>query len=125
MTAEYKYNADNDYTLSESITRSIPERNGFSGSCTMTRTFNFLAQQVTTHVRDSLCGENGGYKSGGAGGVSTAVTQQHFEEFRNDAEIVFMHGKLKDLGGRPPPLAEIARGLGKKNSGGLSPAPKG
>ncbi|MDP2206726.1 MAG: hypothetical protein Q8K65_10530 [Alphaproteobacteria bacterium] len=119
-----KYSVDNDYTLSETTLRTPDEANSFSGRTVMTRTFNFLAQQVTTHVRDSVVGNSGGYKNGGAGGISTALTQQHFEEFRSDAEIVFMHKKLKELKGNPPPLEEITRGLGKKGAG-LSPAVKG
>lgn len=111
-----KYTADNDYTLSEITTRTVDEPNSFSGRSVMTRTFNFLAQQVTTHVRDSLLGNSGGYKNGGAGSVSTSVTQQHFDEFRSDAEIIFMHAKLKEMEGHPPPIEEITRSLGKKNT---------
>jgi len=122
--ATVKYTADNDYTLSEITTRTVSEPNSFSGRSVITRSFNFLAQQVTTHVRDSVLGHTGGYKNGGAGGISTSVTQQHFEEFRSDAEIIFMHAKLKELEGNPPPLEEITRSLGKKNAG-LSPAVKG
>ncbi|MFN7113794.1 MAG: hypothetical protein ACK4PK_05475 [Alphaproteobacteria bacterium] len=119
-----KYSVDNDYTLSETTTRTSDEPNSFSGRTVMTRTFNFLAQQVTTHVRDSVVGNSGGYKTGGAGGISSALTQQHFEEFRSNAEIVFMHAKLRELKGNPPPIEEITRGLGKKGTG-LSPAVKG
>lgn len=122
--AVIQYTVDNDYTLSEIITRTPEEPNSFSGRSVITRTFNFLAQQVTTHVRDSVLGNSGGYKSGGAGNVSTAFTQQHFEDFRSDAEIVFMHKKLKELKGNPPPIEDITRGLGKKGAG-LSPAAKG
>lgn len=118
-----KYSVDNDYTLCETTIRTPEEANNFSGRSVMTRTFNFLAQQVTTHVRDSVLGNTGGYKYGGAGGISSAITQQHFDEFRSDAEIIFMHAKLKELKGNPPPLDDIIRTLGKKT--GLAPAAKG
>lgn len=123
-TPEVIYTADSMHSLSEITTRKVPEPNSFTGRTTVTRTFNFLAQQVTTHVRDSVLGHHGGYQNGGAGGVSTAVTQQHFDEFRSDAEIVFMHAKLKEMGGTPPPIEDIVRSHGKKSSG-LSPAAKG
>lgn len=109
--------ADNEYTLSVITTRTPAESSSFRSSSTITRTFNFLAQQVTTHIRDSALGNTGGYNTGGAGSVSTAMTQQHFDEFRSDAEIIFMHAKLKELGGKPPAIEEITRGLGKKPAG--------
>jgi len=114
--ATVEYTADNDYILSEITTRTVSEPNSFSGRSVITRSFNFLAQQVTTHVRDTALGNSGGYKNGGAGGISTSVTQQHFDEFRSDAEIIFMHAKLKELEGNPPPIEEITRSLGKKHA---------
>lgn len=115
---------DNEYTLSVITSRTLAAGSSFKERSVITRTFNFLAQQVTTHVRDTALGNSGGYNTGGAGGVANAITQQHFDDFRSDAEIVYMHGKLRDLGGTPPPIEDITRGIGKK-PGGLSPASKG
>lgn len=122
--SEQEFVIDNEYTLSQITQRSLSDKNGFSSATVITRTFNFLAQQVTTHVRDTALGDSGGYSRGGAGGVSSTLTQQHFEEFRSEAEIIYMHKKLVELGGKPPAIAEVLRGLGKKNSG-LSAAAKG
>jgi len=116
MSSEQSYVVDNDYTLSEVTTRRFDDMNGFTNRSIITRTFNFLAQQVTTHVHDVALGNNGGYKTGGAGSVSTSMVQQHFEDFRSDAEICFMHAKLKELKGNPPPLDDVTRGMNKKNS---------
>lgn len=107
---------DNEYTLSV-VTSRTHNGSSFKERSTITRTFNFLAQQVTTHVRDTALGNSGGYNTGGAGGVATAITQQHFDDFRSDAEIVYMHGKLRDLGGTPPAIEDITRGIGKKPAG--------
>ena len=108
---------DNEYTLSVITNRTHSTSSSFKERSIITRTFNFLAQQVTTHVRDTALGNTGGYNTGGAGGVATAITQQHFEDFRSDAEIVYMHGKLCELGGKPPAIEDVTRGIGKKPAG--------
>lgn len=116
-SSKEKFIADNDYTLSVVTTQRPTEDSSFKSYTTITRTFNFMAQQVTTHVRDALLGNAGGYKYGGAGSIANSVTQQHFDEFRSDAEIIFMHAKLKELGGNPPAIEEITRGAQKKRAG--------
>lgn len=116
MNTEQSFVVENDYTLSVVTTRKLDGMNGFAGSTVITRTFNFLAQQVTTHVRDVALGNSGGYRTGGAGSLSTALEQQHFDEFRSDAEIRLMHAQLKDKGGNPPPIEEVTRGMVKKSA---------
>lgn len=110
------YIAENDYTLSVVTVRKLDEDSSFKVCSVITRSFNFLAQQVTTHVRDTALGNAGGYKYGGAGAIATALSQQHFDDFRSDAEIIFMHKKLVELGGKPPALDDITRGIGRKNT---------
>lgn len=114
MKSKETFVVDNEYTLSVITTRRPPEDESFKALTTITRSFNFLARQVTTHVRDTVLGNEGGYHYGGAAGVSTGVIQQHFDDFRSDAEIVYMHAKLKEMGGKPPALEDVTRGLQKK-----------
>ncbi len=108
---------DNEYTLSVITSRTHASETSFKERSTITRTFNFLAQQVTTHVRDTALGNTGGYRTGGAGSIATAITQQHFDDFRSDAEIIYMHTKLRELGGNPPAIEDVTRGIAKKPAG--------
>lgn len=112
-----EYSMDNDYTISETTARRKDLAHGFVAVSTITRTFNFLAQQVTTHTLDALMGNSGGYKIGGTSGINSSQSQQHFDDFRSDGEIIFMHEKLTALGGKPPAIEDITRSLGKKPAG--------
>lgn len=122
-TATEQFVKDNDYTLSVITTRNIPV-GSFSSISRVTRTFNFLAQQVTTATYDAVLGNSGGYKTGGTSGISTTLGQQHFTEFRTMAEVILMHKKLRDLKGHPPPLEDITGDLGKSKKPARLNAPE-
>ncbi len=109
---------ENDYTLSV-IRKGEGYDTGVSFNTRITRTFNFLAQQVTTMTRD-ITYQGGGYKTGGSSGVSTAIAHQRFDDFQSDAEIRLMHEKLTQLGGKPPALDEILPSLGKAKLSGIA-----
>jgi len=115
---------DNDYTLSV-VRKGSWYDSGVNFSSRITRTFNFLAAQVTTSTRD-MTWQPGGYKSGGSSGVSTTMTMQRFDEFQSDAEIRLMHAKLVELGGKPPAIddilpAQIKPSLPAPSAKGLNP----
>jgi len=96
---------ENDYTVS-AVRKGTGYEDGVSFNSRITRTFNFLAAQVTTLTRD-ITFQGGGYNKGGSSGVSTTTTMQRFDEFQSDAEIRLMHQKLVELGGAPPALEDI------------------
>lgn len=96
---------DNDYTISV-VRKGENSHDGVRFNSRITRSFNFLAAQVTTTTRD-ITYQGGGYQSGGSSGVSTTTTMQRFDEFQSDAEIRLMHLRLVALGGNPPALDDI------------------
>ena len=73
----------------------------------ITRTFNFLSEQVTTIARD-VTAQAGGYKSGGSSAVTQSMTIENFSDFDSTREIEAMHKALVNSGGTPPPLDELA-----------------
>ncbi|HEX2753076.1 MAG TPA: hypothetical protein VHP34_08260 [Alphaproteobacteria bacterium] len=111
----------NDYTLIQKTEAPDVTRSGYSDGLKIlsqvTRTFNFLAAQVSTTTRD-VTFESRGSEAGGTSAVATQTFIQNFEDMQSSREIAFMHAKLKDLGGNPPPLEEITGSLNKK--GGVS-----
>jgi len=111
---EETYVKDNAHTLSVITTRAIEDApSSIRTISRVTRTFNFLAAQVTTQTYDAAL-QSGGYKTGGVAAMSTATLQQQFDEFSSDREIRFMHDKLVELGGTPPAVDDLLGGLGKK-----------
>lgn len=103
---------DNDYTLSQVRTGKGYE-DGVNFNTRITRTFNFLAAQVTMQTRD-ITYQGGGYKTGGSSGVASTVTVQNFDDFQSKAEIRLMHEELVKLGGRPPAIDSLLEDEGKK-----------
>lgn len=107
LNASYRYpeefNLDNPYTLS--VTRNLAgSADSLSLSASITRTFNFLAAEVSTHTRDVTHQSN---HRGVTSAVSTTMTVQKFTDLASDAELRLMHAKLKELGGAPPDLGDI------------------
>lgn len=66
------------------------------------RIFNFKSRQVF-YVSDNRGGE----------GVASSFQKEKFSDLDSLDEVIFMHRKLLDLGGSPPPLDEITRHHGK------------
>ncbi|MDP2206727.1 MAG: hypothetical protein Q8K65_10535 [Alphaproteobacteria bacterium] len=117
----------NDYTLLQTLRAADEETSAWGASfyvkSQLTRSFNFLSAQVTTISRD-ITFQSRGADAGGSSSVSTQTIIQNFSDIQSDAEIRLMHEKLKEKSGNPPPLDDILRGMGKKNTG-LTPAAKG
>ncbi|MDY0008425.1 MAG: hypothetical protein RBS08_01840 [Bdellovibrionales bacterium] len=110
----------NDYTIAQQLDAPHENISGYGDGiyirARITRTFNFLAAQMTTVTRD-LAYEGRGGSAGGSSAISTQTIIQNFSDIQSDAEITLMHGKLAELGGKPPALDTLTRGLGKKPSG--------
>jgi hypothetical protein len=78
---------------------------------TLTKTFNFASQQVTTTTREYLYlmptyTGNSTYSSGSAS-VALASHTQNFADVQSPDEILRMHAKLLELGGHPPAAEEL------------------
>jgi hypothetical protein len=99
----------NDYTLLQQIDAPDEKISIYGEICIrtrITRTFNFLAAQMTTVTRD-LTYEGRGREAGGSSSVSTQAIIQNFSDIQSDGEIRLMHEKLKALKGSPPPLEDV------------------
>lgn len=102
-----KYTKENPYTLL--ALDEVP------GGGTLSRYFNFAAEQVTTIFREraELKETIKAYQSSGGNAVAASValtSQMHvqkFNEFDSAAEIEFMHAELVRRGGKPPALNEL------------------
>lgn len=99
---------DNDYTLSVIQTAQEELPSNYSNTipthkASLTRTFNFLSEQVTTITRDTVSSP---MFNGSGGDAATAVTSQmiiqNFSDFDSTKEIELMREKLKEMGGTPP-----------------------
>jgi len=106
----------NDYTLIQKIeTQPDITLEGYNvllrSRSQTTRTFNFLAAQLTTTTRDYAYADS----SGGGATVATQTFIQNFEDMQSPREIAYMHAALMALGGKPPPLEEVTGGLNKKS----------
>ncbi len=113
---EENFVKDNAHTLSVITTRTVENApSSIRTISRVTRTFNFLAAQVTTQTYDSAL-QSGGYNIGGVAAMSTTTLQQQFDDFSSDRELRFMHDKLVELGGTPPAIDDLLGGLGKKPS---------
>jgi hypothetical protein len=111
---EENFVKDNAHTLSVITTRAVENApSSIRTISRVTRTFNFLAAQVTTQTYDAAL-QSGGYQSGGVAAMSTTTLQQQFDDFASDREIRFMHNKLVEMGGTPPAIDDLLGGLGKK-----------
>lgn len=110
----------NDYTLRQTLEEPEGQIAGYSRSlqirARITRQFNFLAAQVTTTTRD-LTYEPRGTEAGGSSSVASQTLIENFNDIQSDLEIRMMHKKLQEMGGKPPAIDEIMRGLGKKAAG--------
>lgn len=108
----------NDYTLIQKTEAPDVTRSGYSGGLKVlsqvTRTFNFLSAQLTTTTRDVTYESRGG-EAGGTSAVATQTFIQNFEDMQSPREIAYMHAKLKEMNGNPPPLEDITGGLNKKS----------
>lgn len=97
-----QYAKEDDYTLL--VTNTLPDGG------TLSRFFNFAAEQVTTIYGNTVQKESTikpNYSSqSGSTSVSVAVTSQmalqKFREFDNETEIRFMFDKLVGLKRKPP-----------------------
>lgn len=86
------YEKLNDYTLS--VSTDFARLDGADPE--LRRIFNFRARQVT-HIFSQWYGS----------GVSNSMVIQKFSELDSHDEVALMHGKLVELGGRPPDLADL------------------
>lgn len=107
----------NDYTLEVSETEVRPYDEirtivAIKHYATITRTFNFMARQVTTVHRD-LVFQSRGETAGGSAAISTQATIRNFRDLESQAEVSLMRDKLVSMGGHPPEL-EVRRGKRKK-----------
>lgn len=110
----------NDYTLVQKTEAPDVTRRGYGDGLKVlsqvTRTFNFLAAQLTTTTRD-VTYEGRGSEAGGSSAVHTQTFIQNFEDMQSDREIAYMHKKLTELKGNPPPLEDVlGNNLGKKTT---------
>jgi hypothetical protein len=106
-----EYVKENDYTISALRQREtvlVKADYPLTAVSSLTRSFNFLAQLVTTVTRDYVY-QAGGYKYGGSSGVSVTTAVQNFDDIQSQGEIEAMHARLKALGGNPPELDELAK----------------
>lgn len=110
------YHKEDDYTLR--ATSTTP------GGGSLSRYFNFAAEQVTTiyERKEQLKDQYSSYGTGAATSVSVALASefnvQKFSELDSLAEVEMMHAKLTELGGKPPSLGDLP---GKaRRSAGLS-----
>lgn len=125
---EVSYFRINDYTLVENNEQELSEdseRYGtFSKFSSITRTFNFLAGQVTTKCRDEIRYLPNSFDGGGAASVATQLHIQNFTDLPTLAEVRYMHRKLQQLEGNPPPLEEaLSDNMGKPKYGALERKP--
>ncbi len=107
-----EYVKDNDYTVSVSQTREKVLAESYfplKAVSAITRTFNFLAQQVTTTTRDFIY-QSAAHNYGGSSGVSVTTNIQNFADIQSPEEIALMHARLTDLGGKPPALDNMLTG---------------
>lgn len=82
----------------------------------LTRIFNFESAQVTTiGTSATVTMPKPGYSGGSGVSDSMQITITDFADLSSTLEIARMHGKLKELGGKPPALEEVlGNNLGKK-----------
>jgi hypothetical protein len=71
-------------------------------STTVSREFNFAARQVTTIAEFILW-----HKKSTTPGVSCSTSVTNFADIEGKEEIAFAHRQLRELGGKPPPLADV------------------
>ena len=114
VTAEF--NKLNDYTLRADTKVYEGSDNGVKRYSGYSRTFNFLARQVTTVHRDWLS-EGRGSSAGGSAAIATHVMTESFDDLPSAEELKVMHAKLVELQGKPPALEDVLPNtLGKKNN---------
>lgn len=118
MATQQKFDKLNDYTL----VVSLHEKRREDGSLykpsmtiehTLTRTFNFLAGQVTTLTQDRIY-QSIDDKAGGSAAVAVTNHIQNFSDIQSSKEIELMHGNLIKLGGKPPALGDVLKTIDKK-----------
>ncbi|MBI1214454.1 MAG: hypothetical protein GC185_01385 [Alphaproteobacteria bacterium] len=89
------------------------------GAPRLSRIFNFEARQlITLYERGGTQDFSIPGRYGNTTGKSAAVTSdlqvQNFSELDTTAELARMHKKLKDMGGKPPSIDDLAGQLDKK-----------
>jgi hypothetical protein len=110
----------NDYTLVQKTEAPDVSRQGYGGLTVLsqvTRTFNFMAAQLTTTTQD-VTYESRGSEAGGSSAVATQTFIQNFDDMQSGREVAHMHAQLIKLGGNPPPLEEITGNISKKSGVG-------
>jgi len=103
---EQEYDKIDDYILRVDVKLNEGSDNGVRKYNSYTRMFNFLARQVTTIHRDWLY-EGRGSSAAGDAAIATHERTESFDDLPSAAEVKYMHGKLVELGGRPPALEEV------------------
>ncbi|MBI1214456.1 MAG: hypothetical protein GC185_01395 [Alphaproteobacteria bacterium] len=88
----------NDYTLAVSTVFSLQSR----ADPTLRRVFNFRARQVTEI-----------YSMWYSQSVTSSMQSKNFSDYDSADEILLMHKKLVDMGGRPPALDDMLKTLRK------------
>jgi hypothetical protein len=109
--AQEEYVKDNDYTLSVNQTEEkVLARTAYplTATSSITRTFNFLSQQITTTTRDYIY-QPAAHNYGGSSGVSVTTTIQNFRDIQSPEEIARMHARLLDMDGHPPDLDNVLK----------------
>lgn len=120
MTVTYRKLADDVISASYDLT----EEKDWGGP-RLRRIFNFTAQQVVTlYERGGTQeytipkgSEYGSNSTGRSVAVTSAMQVQNFDELPNQDDIAAMHGKLKELNGKPPALDAILGRLNKPKPG--------
>lgn len=107
-----KYRKINDHTLE--VVQTLGDTSLDLGSYKtpsdfrLTRIFNFGTGQITTLARH-FAGVASHYSSDHGAGMASSLQMQvqNFHELPSLFEVRAMHQKLRDAGGKPPPLDDI------------------
>ncbi len=97
------------------------------GAPRLTRIFNFISRQVTTIYERGVLQEYtipkhtdyGSSSKGYSAAVTSSMQIHDFKDLPNPDEIVQMHAKLRERGGKPPPLDEVMQGIPQMKKGTL------
>lgn len=111
----------NSYTLAQVVELTNREESHYNTEekrrAELTRIFNFEAAQVTTiGTSATVTYPRPGYSGGSGTSDSMQVVVTDFADLSSMRELERMYAKLKEMGGKPPPLEDITGNLAKKKT---------
>ena len=111
----------NSYTLAQVVELTNREESHYNTEekrrAELTRIFNFEAAQVTTiGTSATVTYPRPGYSGGSGTSDSMQVVVTDFADLSPTRELERMHAKLKEMGGKPPPLEDITGNISKKKT---------